>query len=502
VDAVPGVAVSRRLVLIAALVVLVFGLRAIPTATVAPARASGICSLPLISSVCGAVSSVFDGVSWTVDETTGAVSFGGQIIGKIVNEGTGLACKKFTPGWLSGLCTAIVKKLTNTKNGGGGGGSGGTTTTPTTTTTTPTVAPTTTVDQTPADAPQSYLRTSAIAAAAAAAMGTVAHEIGKETKANVASSWFGSLYGRAMVYSAGVALLALLIALAEGAVHGDGALVAQALRAVPFAAVMTGALTAIVALGVAIVDDAGQIIAGPGLSDAKHVLDLLAVLFLALGVASKAAAATGHASIAHATGFVGAMFAIFGVVGAGLIAIELLLREVAIYAGTLFAPLIFAARVWPKLAHAGVRLGQTLAAVVLSKLVLIMLLGLAGEAVLHGGLSGIAMGAGALLVAAAAPGLLYSMFGLAEHAFQGRQLPMQQMAVLGASERMAGVIGWNADRVDRMRGSSNGDGNGSQPASSAEEDPPPPSTPTVDTTPREPEPPVTAGVAEAEGGGE
>ncbi len=496
----------RRVLVIGLVVTAVCGVRLVASP---PAAQAGVCDVPLVSAVCGVVSGVFDGVGWTVDQATGTVKLGRTIVAKIVATGEGYACNKISPlTVVAKLCTKILGKLSGGNGGPGGSAGGGATSTGgsagggTTPPTTVVEAPP--VDTTPADAPQSYLRTSAIAAAAAAAMGTVAHEIGKETTANVASSWFQSLYGRAAEYAAAVALLALLLALADGAVHGDGELVAQALRAVPYAAIMTFAVTAIVALAVIVVDDAGTTIAGSGLSDARHVLDLLAALFVALGLAAKGAATTHHTTLAKVAAFPAAMFSIFGVVGAGLVALELLVRDMAIYAGTLFAPLIFAARIWPRLAHAGTRLGQTLSAVILSKLVLVMMLGLAGEAVLHGGLSGIAVGAAALFVAALAPGVVYGMIALAEHGLHARGLAADAGLTASASQRMAEVVAWNAARVDRVRGQA-GAGNGPERAtgSGAGE---PLSAPTVDVPPppRDPPsvPPVTATLADEEAGDE
>jgi hypothetical protein len=503
----------RRALVIGLLVAAVCGLRMVASAPAAQA-AGGPCSLPVASTVCGAVSGlvsgVFNGVGWTFDKATGTVKLGDKIIGKIVSVGEGYACDKVAPvALLAKLCKKIVGKLSGGSGGSGGSSGGGSTAAGGgaaaggTSTTVVEPAP---VDSTPADAPQSYLRTSAIATAAAAAMGTVAHDLGKETTANVASSWFQSLYGRTAKYAAGLALLALLFALADGAAHGDGELVAQALRAVPYAVVVTVGVSSMVALAVLIVDDAGVIIGGSGLSDARHVLDLLAVLFVALGAAAKGLS-THHATLAKMAAFPAAMFSIFGVVGAGMVAAELLLRETAIYAGTLFAPLILAARIYPRLAHAGARLGQTLMAVILSKLALVMMLALAGEAVLHGGMSGIAMGAAALFVAAFAPMMLYGMISLAEHGFHARAAAADAgMTAASASQRMGEIVAGSAARIDRVRGQyyagSGSAGSGSGSGGSGE----PPAAPSVDVPPprRDPPsvPPVTPTLAEEEADGE
>jgi hypothetical protein len=483
---------TRRLLLIPVLTLLVFALRAIPTDTVPPARAS-VCSVPLISTVCGAVSSVYHGITWTLDTATGAVKVGNDVIGKITTVGTTYACEKLSPNFTTGLCKWILKKIGTKIASGTSPPSSTTTAGPPPDSIAPSPATTDTASATPSDSPQSYLRTSSIAAGAAAAVGSVAHAISRGTTADQEAPWFQSLYGRAAEYAAAVALLALMCALAEGAARGDGELVMHALRAVPYAAVVTFAASALIALGIAIVDDAGQFITGSSLHDATTVLHVLAGLFVALGLAAKGAAASGHASIARLAAFPAAMFSIFGAIGAGVVLLELLLREVAIYAGTLFLPLVLAARVWPRLAHAATKLGHTLLAVILSKLVLVMTLGLAASAILHGGGTGVATGAGALLLAGLAPGVLYGVFALAEHRFHRGALPAG-FSPTSAGERMAEIVGWHSERADRVRSeyyqtrpdllspvsaSASGSGGSS--------DQPPPQPPSVSPSPR-PEP--------------
>ena len=455
---------ARRLLAICGLCLAIVGLRLIPTPP--PARAD-VCGTFPISIACGAVNGAGSVLSTVVDlgggaaklgvnVTTGAISLGGKVIGKAVSVGGNIVCNWIAEGWqrklLCGPVKSLLSKLAGKSVGAagatasgatGGGGSSGTATAQA---------------QEPADSPQSYLRTSAIAAGAAFFAGEIAHVISRGTSADVTAPWYSQLYGRVAGLAAGVALLALLVALAEGATLGDGALVAAALRAVPYAAIMTAAATSLVMLTLAIVDAASTQIAGPNMHDVTHVLHIAAALFVALGLVAKASAlgaAHGGAlvklgMIAKLAAFPAAMFAIFGALAAAAVAAELLLREVAIYAAVLFLPLILAARIWPRLRHAGERLGRLLGAVILSKLVLVVTLAMLAGAILNGGLSGLAVGIAGLLAVALMPGMFYGLFVLAEHGFTRSALPVPHP--MSAADRMAEVVGWNTTRVNEVRG--------------------------------------------------
>ena len=72
------------------------------------------------------------------------------------------------------------------------------------------------------------------------------------------------------------------------------------------------------------------------------------------------------------------------VVGAVLVWLELLLRSAAVYVAVLFLPLALAALAWPTISHWSRRLVDTLAALVLSKLVIVAVLSLAAGALAGG----------------------------------------------------------------------------------------------------------------------
>jgi hypothetical protein len=441
----------------------IVGLRLIPSPP--PARA-GVCGTFPISLACGAANGIGSvvrtvvhvgggAVKLGVNVTSGAISLGGKVVGKAVSVGGKIFCDWVAEGWMKKLGCRRVSSLLSKLAGkgaqsaagaaasGAGGGSG---------------SATAGQAQQPADSPQSYLRTSAIAAGAAFFAGEIAHVISRGTSADVTAPWYRQLYGRVAGFAAGVALLALLVALAEGASFGDGALIAAALRAVPYAAIMTFAASSLVMSALAIVDAASARIAGPNMREVTHVLHIAAVLFAGLGLVAKGSAigaAHGGAAvklgvIAKLAAFPAAMFAIFGALATAAVVAELLLREVAIYAAVLFLPLILAARIWPRLRHGGERLGRVLAAVIVSKLVLVVTLAMLAGAIVHGGLSGLAVGIAGLFAVALAPAMFYGLFVLADHGFTRSSLPVPQP--ISAADRMAEVVGWHTTRVNEVRG--------------------------------------------------
>ncbi|MGH2929450.1 MAG: hypothetical protein ACRDL8_14700, partial [Solirubrobacteraceae bacterium] len=250
----------RHTVGVLALALAITALRLIPSP---PPAQAGICGVPVVSTVCsvvgGVASGFYDGTKWTVNAGSGAVSLGGKVIGFVVKKGGSVLCNSVAgDGYTAKACSWIASKVGGSISSSGSGsasGSGGAS------------SATTVQAQQPADAPQSYLRTSAIAAGAAFFSGEIAHVISKGTSADLTAPWYKAIYGRVAGFAAGVALLALLLALAEGATLGDGALVAAALRAVPYAAIMTAAATSLVMLALRIVDVASADIAGPNMED-------------------------------------------------------------------------------------------------------------------------------------------------------------------------------------------------------------------------------------------
>ena len=90
------------------------------------------------------------------------------------------------------------------------------------------------------------------------------------------------------------------------------------------------------------------------------------------------------------------LIALLVAVAAFVLWIELLIRAAAVYVAVLFLPLALATLVWPAVSHWCRRLVETLAALILSKFVIVATLSLAAGAVSSGTAGGGAHGVGLL----------------------------------------------------------------------------------------------------------
>ena len=182
-------------------------------------------------------------------------------------------------------------------------------------------------------------------------------------------------------------------------------LVRNFLVKLPLALLFAGVSVELVRVGLAVTDQlSGQVLAAGG-SDTRTFLAPIATALSAASVVS---------SVPAFVVFVGALLV---AVGALVLWLELVVRDAAVAAATLFLPLALAGLVWPAVSHWCRRLADTIAALVLSKLVIAAVLSLAAGA-LAGGITGTAgggvggdfaavvTGSALLLLATAAPFVL------------------------------------------------------------------------------------------------
>ena len=108
--------------------------------------------------------------------------------------------------------------------------------------------------------------------------------------------------------------------------------------------------------------------------------------------------------------------AVVTALAAAVIWLELLLREVAIYAALLFFPIGLAGLAWAPSAAWARRLAELLAALIFAKFVIVAILTLAAAGLASGsqGFAGVLAGIALLVVAAFAPFLLLRLIGVAE----------------------------------------------------------------------------------------
>jgi len=193
------------------------------------------------------------------------------------------------------------------------------------------------------------------------------------TTVDVGASWFRLHYGE-MTALAGVVILPLLIVSTLQAVYRQSA--GQLLRAffvqLPLALLLGVVAIQIVDLSLSATDAMCTAVAGGSGS---------AVTSLLSGLTSSLVSAVGDPSMAT---FVLLLVGLLIAVAAFVLWLELLVRAAAVYVAVLFLPLALATLVWPAVSHWCRRLVETLAALILSKFVIVATLSLAASAVASG----------------------------------------------------------------------------------------------------------------------
>jgi hypothetical protein len=159
----------------------------------------------------------------------------------------------------------------------------------------------------------------------------------------------------------------------------------------PLALLFTGVSVQLVALGLAATDQASAMVLGAA-GDPTHRL----LLGLVAGLEQ-----TGGPGLAAFGAF---LVVLTAAIVAFVLWLELAVRSAAIAAASLFLPLALVGLAWPATSHWARRLGETLAALVLSKLVIASVLALAaGLLGSSSGVSGVVEGVALLAIAAFAP---------------------------------------------------------------------------------------------------
>jgi hypothetical protein len=227
-------------------------------------------------------------------------------------------------------------------------------------------------------------------------LGQIGSVLVSTTSIDVGATWFRTHYGQ-MTALAGVVILPMLLLSTLQAVlrQNPGQLVRTYLVQLPLALLLAVVAIQIVILALSATDTMSDAIAGGTGAD---VTSLLSTVTKGLVVAA------ADPSIAS---FVLLLIALVIAVAAFVLWLELLIRAAAVYVAVLFLPLAMATLVWPAVSHWCRRLVETLAALILSKFVIVATLSLAAGAVASGasgapnsgGFSAVLAG-GALLVMA------------------------------------------------------------------------------------------------------
>src|SRR5579884_1849811 len=231
--------------------------------------------------------------------------------------------------------------------------------------------------------------------------------------------WFRPLYGRMTAIAVWLLGLFLLLAVLQALVRGDLALLGEAvLKHLPAAVLATAGVVSFALLLMRVVDElCGFVLEGLGDQVWRTLTD-------AAGVALAAAANPGW------WGFWATLLGVLGLLAVIAIGLELLARMALIYLALLFLPLAFAAMVWPAARGLVRRLLELLVGLVVSKLVLVVVLVMAGVAFAAGvpvlpdqhpaqgepAIADLLMGVILLLIGAVAPWVLVRLIPLVEAA--------------------------------------------------------------------------------------
>ncbi len=204
-------------------------------------------------------------------------------------------------------------------------------------------------------------------------LGQIGDVLSATTTVDVGASWFRIHYGQ-MTALAGVVILPMLLASVLQAVvkQNPGQLVRTFLVQLPLALLLGVVAIQIVILSLSATDAMSDAVAGGTNADVNSLLT---------GVTSGLVAAAADPTIAS---FVLLLIALLIAVASFVLWLELLIRAAAVYVAVLFLPLALATLVWPAVSHWCRRLVETLAALILSKFVIVATLSLAAGAVSSG----------------------------------------------------------------------------------------------------------------------
>ncbi len=231
-----------------------------------------------------------------------------------------------------------------------------------------------------------------VASGAASLVGVLGKVLSASTEPVLNGSAFRSEFDVMAVLSAGVALPLLAVSAIQAIIRQEpGELLRSALVRLPLALLFTGVSVQLVALGLAATDQASAMVLGAA-GDPTHRL----LLGLVSGLGR-----TGGLGLAAFGAF---LVVLTAAIVAFVLWLELAVRSAAIAAASLFLPLALVGLAWPATSHWARRLGETLAALVVSKLVIASVLALAaGLLGSSTGVAGVVEGVALLGVAAFAP---------------------------------------------------------------------------------------------------
>ncbi len=281
--------------------------------------------------------------------------------------------------------------------------------------------------------------------------------------------WFLEHYDKMALV--GVALFApmLILAVLQAVFSQSFALLVRAVTNLPIAAIGTAAAVSVVGLLLAATDATSSFLANSLAGDTENFLDGIVSALLRPQLLPSGGPTAGLFGVA--------LMALFMAFAAFIVWLELLVREAAIYLTVLFLPIGFATYIWPSLSSWLRRLMEVIVALILSKLVIVAALALAGSALAdQEGFPALVAGAGMLLLAAFAPFALFKLIPIASLAAISSMEGQGRRGVRAAMPRASSVFYARQLAHGGRSGGSQGAARSAAPTPSrpAGENPPPP----------------------------
>jgi type IV secretion system protein TrbL len=223
------------------------------------------------------------------------------------------------------------------------------------------------------------------------------------TSVHVSAPWFESHYAAMGSIAAVVAVPMLLLAAVQAVFQQSPSLLLRAaFIQLPLAGLLTAVAVQIVQLSLTATDELCTMVSSGSGGDISKVLARIGTTLVTMGVGPM-------------PGFVVTVGALLVVAGGFVLWLELLVRAAAVYAAVLFLPLALASLVWPAVSHWCRRLVDTIAALILSKFVVVAVLSLAVGALGTGrGFNSVLAGGALLLLAAFTPFTLLRLLPMIE----------------------------------------------------------------------------------------
>jgi len=204
------------------------------------------------------------------------------------------------------------------------------------------------------------------------ALEQVAHLISTTTSPDLTAAWFSSTYWRVASLAALLTVPFVFAAMLQAILRSDLAMVGKVVFTyLPVSLLAVSLAAPVTMLLLSATDQMCSAVASASIDGGAAFLD-------------KAGSVAGGLSTVDGSPFFAVMVGLFAVAAALMLALELMVREAAVYVVVLMLPLAFAAFVWPARRIWAIRLVELLISLILSKFVIVAVLSLAGSAVSSG----------------------------------------------------------------------------------------------------------------------